>query len=130
MWDLETIVRMNAPKSKLDRPGVGTSGQPKTEAPKAEGVTATYRIHTEDINRKQVIELAGKRFDGFTVSFGIGHYKGDAEFSLILEIITSDAASIYLLAEEIRKANGQESVLVNRIESSALSVQREGLISL
>ena len=118
MFDLETIIAMNNPKLTA-KPAI--PGRPQT---------ATYRIHTEDVNRKQIIELAGKRFDGFTVSFGIGHYKGDSEFSLILEIITSDAASIYLLAEEIRKANGQESVLVNRIESSALSVQREGLISL
>lgn len=116
MFDLETIVAMNQPKV--------------TARPEPRGVTATYRIHTEDTNRPQIYALAGRRFEGFTVTYGTGFYKGESEHTLTLEIITSDAASIYLLAEEIRRANGQESVLVNRMESSALSVERNGLISL
>jgi len=116
MFDLQTIIAMNAKKV--------------TAQPELPRTVATYRIHTEDTNRPQIYALAGKRFEGFTVTYGTGFYKGESEHALTLEIITSDAASIYLLAEEIRQANGQESVLVNRMESSALSVERNGLISL
>ena len=117
MFDLATIVAMNAPKlTALPKPKVMP--------------TATYRIHTEDKNRPTIYKLAGNRFDGFTVTYGTGFYKGESEHTLVLEIITSDTVSVYLLAEEIRTANGQESVLVNRLESSALSVERGGLISL
>jgi len=117
MFDLETIVAMNAKKP---------TAQPIQCTPQ----TATYRIHTEDVNIHRILELAGKRFEGFTVVSGMGYWRGIPERTVILEIITSDAASIYLLAEEIRKVNRQESVLVNRIESSTLSVTREGLLSL
>jgi hypothetical protein len=123
MFDLETIVAMNQPKVTALK--VGEQRKPEVSAQ-----TATYRIHTEDKARPTIYKLAGKRFDGFTVTTGTGYYKGVEESTLILEIITSDSASIYLLAEEIRKANGQESVLVNRIESSAVSVEMGGLISL
>jgi hypothetical protein len=117
MWDLDTINRMNEPK-------LTAQPNPKT------GQSATYRIHTEDINRVHIYALAGLRFEGFTVTYGTGFYKGESEHTLVLEIITSDPASVYLLAEEIRMANGQESVLVNRIESSTVSVERGGLIAL
>jgi hypothetical protein len=117
MFDLETIVAMNAKKP---------TAQPIPATPQ----TATYRIHTENVNGPRILKIASARFEGFTVFYGIGYYKGEPEFSLVLEIITSDPASVYLLAEEIRKANGQESVLVNRIESSTVSVERGGLISL
>ena len=118
MFDLETIIAMNKPK---------LTAQPEITLPRQ---TATYRIHTENVNTAGIVKLASQRFEGFTVTHGIGYYKGGEEFTLILEIITSDPASVYLLAEEIRKANGQESVLVNRIESNAVSVERGGLIPL
>ena len=117
MFDLETIIAMNAPK---------LTAQPIRVTPQ----TATYRIHTEDVNRPAILKLASARFDGFTILHGTGYWKGQSEVTLVLEIITSDSASVYLLAEEIRKANGQESVLVNRLESSAVSVERGGLITL
>ena len=117
MFDLETIIAMNAKKP---------TAQPIPATPQ----TATYRIHTENVNGPRILKMASARFEGFTVFYGIGYYKGEPEFSLVLEIITSDAAGIYLLAEEIRKANRQESVMVNRIESRTLSVTREGLLSL
>lgn len=124
MFDLATIVAMNAPK-------VRPLAYPEVTADSIRaGQTATYRIHTEDKNRPTIYQLAGNRFDGFTVTYGTGFYKGESEHTLVLEIITSDTVSVYLLAEEIRTANGQESVLVNRLESSTLSVERGGLISL
>jgi hypothetical protein len=117
MWDLETIVKMNA-KNVTAKPIQDTRQ------------TATYRIHTENVDGPRILKMAAARFAGFTVFYGVGYDEGKQEFALVLEIITSDAAGVYLLAEEIRKANKQESVLVNRIESSARSVTREGLLPL
>jgi hypothetical protein len=127
MWDLETIIAMNRPKSETVTPSV----YPEVTARPDPGIareTATYRIFTEDVNRSKVLELAGKRFKGFTVTIGTGYFEGQPEDALILEIVTSDTPGVALLAEEIRKANKQESVLVSRIESSTLNVCREGLV--
>ena len=128
MFDLQTIIAMNAPKPTAQPKSVVTSNAWVGDCVRVVRKTATYRIHTEDVNRQKIYSLAGFRFDGFTATYGTGFYKGESEHTLVLEIITSDPASVYLLAEEIRLANGQESVLVNRIESSAISVERGGLV--
>ncbi len=127
MWDLETIIAMNRLKSKTVKPYVYPE---VTARPDPEFVreTATYRIFTEDVNRDKILELAGKRFKGFTVTTGTGYFEGQPEAALILEIVTSDTPGVALLAEEIRKANSQQSVLVSRIESITLNVCREGLV--
>jgi hypothetical protein len=122
MFDLETIIAMNAPKGTRGNYHEAWAKQDAKDQAKLHAVpevftpsqTATYRIHTEDVNRPTILKLAGFRFEGFTVTYGAGFWRGEAEDTLILEIITADSASVYLLAEEIRKANKQESVIVNR----------------
>jgi hypothetical protein len=81
-----------------------------------------YRILTENVNYEQTIDLISARFYGFTVLTGMGYWQGKPEHSLIVEIVPphgmgdGDARrEIEKLAYAIKKQNGQQSVLVQRI---------------
>ncbi|KKK83012.1 hypothetical protein LCGC14_2797650 [marine sediment metagenome] len=81
-----------------------------------------YRIMTEDLNRDQVIKLASKYFDGYSISkpgARSGFWKGQEEASLLIEVITSAKNKVMQLANEIKKLNNQESVLVEAIANNA-----------
>lgn len=75
-----------------------------------------YRIYTEEKNRAEVEAVTGDYFPGFTVFTGIGYYKGNKEFSMVIEIIGNDTKKdfekIVTLAEYIKTVNCQESVLI------------------
>jgi hypothetical protein len=75
-------------------------------------MTTLYRIHTE--LRPNLAELAARFFPGFTLLTGIGYWEGLAEPTAILELYgtADDAALVATLAETIRVANRQHSVLV------------------
>jgi len=75
----------------------------------------TYRIYTEDKNRECIIALTVKKFDSFTVYNAQGYWKGQAEDSLVIEIIDEDKDIRYrvnTLAYEIKILNQQEGVLI------------------
>jgi len=55
------------------------------------------------------------RFDGFTVTEGIGFWKGEQENVTILTFITDDAASVAAIAEAFKAAFRQESVLMTEV---------------
>ena len=52
------------------------------------------------------------RFDGFTVTEGVGFWKGEQESVTILTFITDDANSVSEIAEAFKTAFRQESVLM------------------
>lgn len=76
-----------------------------------------YRIFTEDVHRERIEELVSAHFDGFTLIPAIGFWKGARESSLIIEIETDDVVSVRELADSIKFANAQESVLIQHIVS-------------
>jgi len=77
---------------------------------------------TEDLNRDKVIKIANKYFDGYSISkpgARAGFWKGQEEDSLLIEVITSAKNKVMQLANEIKKLNNQESVLVEAISNNA-----------
>lgn len=82
-----------------------------------------YRILTEDKNRQEIASIVSKRFDGFTLLAGQGYWKGLAENALAIEIESAeDNATVFALADEIKRYNKQEAVLVQTLASTATLV--------
>jgi hypothetical protein len=75
-----------------------------------------YRVYTEEKNKKAIVRLLGTQFESFTVQPTLGYYRGRAEKSIVIEIVGASAQKIKLLAERIRKMNGQQSVLILRLK--------------
>ena len=77
-----------------------------------------YRILTEKtkINLTPILE---KYYDGYTVLNAKGYWKGVPEKSIVIEIVThgNEDTNIRNLAVDIRNANKQECVLVQRIKN-------------
>lgn len=78
-----------------------------------------HRIFTENKNKPDILKLTSKLFDGFTAFNATGYWKGNPEKSLCLEIITDQSSKVDLLAGRIKRANDQESVLVEVVQNSA-----------
>lgn len=80
-----------------------------------------YRIFTEDKNRLDVQMIVSDKFDGFTMLYGEGFYKGKPEPTLVIEIDTLNEKEEYYkvidIANQIRQINQQESVLVQEISA-------------
>jgi hypothetical protein len=84
------------------------------------------RICTEYKNHERVRELCAKRFDAFTIYYGLGGWKGKLEASMTIEIavLRQDADGrngqkfqAVCLCNEIKKLNDQEAVLLQYIEA-------------
>lgn len=76
-----------------------------------------YRIYTEDKNREATLKLVAASFDAFTVLEAQGYWRGTPERSIVIEIETENAKGVHKLARDIREANAQEAVLVQRTPS-------------
>lgn len=74
-----------------------------------------YRICTENTNYDEILKIIYGYFDGFTVLTGTGYWKGGKEHCLIIEITTDNVNAIEKVAYAIKKANKQESVLIETI---------------
>lgn len=77
-----------------------------------------YRILTENKNRKVILDLTSKKFDGFTTYKAQGFWKGVSERSLIIEIVTNDEFEIKELCKEIRDYNKQECILLESFNTN------------
>ncbi len=78
-----------------------------------------YRIYTKDLNNNRVQQIASKYFPGFTITKSMGYWQGQKENSVVLEIVTNKQdAKVRKLAKEIKIANKQEAVLVQRINNN------------
>ncbi len=78
-----------------------------------------YRILTENKNEYAIIVLVLQYFDNFTVYRGAGVFHGVAEPALVIEIDTGNDNifdRVRLIAQEIKKLNDQECVLVQKIQ--------------
>ena len=78
-----------------------------------------FRILTEDVNRESIYAILDSRVDGYTVSTGIGSWKGQRENSLAIDLVGYTAKTAHVIAAEIKAANKQESVLILEIPATA-----------
>ena len=83
-----------------------------------------YRILTENgvLPEKKMNHLIQHWFDSYTSYTAIGYWQGAKEQSLVIEIATEDECSVVLLADAIRKACLQQSVMIQRIECTLTMV--------
>ena len=77
-----------------------------------------YRILTEDVNRESIYSILDARIDGYTVTSATGSWKGRRENSLAVDIVGIDRAIVFEIAESIKAANKQESVLILEFASN------------
>ena len=78
-----------------------------------------YRIFTEDLNQSEIEKIVTAFYPGFTIYKAEGFWRAQKENSLIIEIVTeSDDAKISDIARQIKAANRQQAVLVQRIENN------------
>ncbi len=78
-----------------------------------------YRIFTENKNHKAIEKIIAKYFEGFTLLKGNGFWRLQKENSLIIEIVTDDTDKLINdLAKEIKEANKQQAVLVQKINNN------------
>jgi len=75
-----------------------------------------YRIHTEGKPEHidNIHRIVSQTFDGYTSTPVIGSWRGVREHAVVIEIYATRAHefAIRLVAENIKRANNQESVLV------------------
>lgn len=71
-----------------------------------------YRILTENVNLRSIIELCNNHFSGFTIIRGFGYWHNQAEQSLIIEIVTENNTAVRQLAAAIKELNQQEAIMI------------------
>ena len=78
-----------------------------------------YRIYTEDVRRKEIIKATAELFDNFTLHPTTGFFNGQAEKSIVIEIVKATDANIERLAHKIQELNGQKTMLVMSLTGTA-----------
>jgi phage-related minor tail protein len=78
-----------------------------------------YRIYTEDVRRKEIIKATSELFDNFTLHPTTGFFNGQAEKSIVIEIVKATDANIERLAHKIQELNGQKTMLVMSLTGTA-----------
>ena len=77
-----------------------------------------YRLFTEDMNQEEIEKIVAQFYPGFTIFKADGFWRLQKEGSLVVEIVTEDEdAKISEIAKQIKNANAQQSVLVQKIEN-------------
>ena len=86
-----------------------------------------FRICTEDKNREAIARILDSHVDGYALFYGTGCWKGQHEDSVSIDIIGAERATVYAIADEIRIANEQESVLVYEIDAKAVFIDARSM---
>jgi hypothetical protein len=86
-------------------------------------VSKTYRIYTEQKNKREIISLAARRFESFTIQPTTGYYRTKAEKSIVLEIVGPSEREVSQLALHIKKMNGQKSILITKTQAQAPTIR-------
>jgi hypothetical protein len=77
-----------------------------------------HRIYTEEKNKKAIVRLISEHFESFTLQPTLGYYRGRPEKSIVIEIVGAKPPEINRLADRIRKMNGQQSILILRLNTN------------
>lgn len=83
-----------------------------------------YRILTEDVNRETIYSILDSYVDGYTVTPSIGSWRGVRENSLAIDFVGVSANKVVAMAEAIRAANDQESVLILEFNTAVQFINR------
>ena len=75
-------------------------------------MSRVYRVYTEESNRDEIIRLTAKQFETFTLQPTTVYTQGKPERSMVLEFVDTRKKDVAALARDIRRPNGQKSVLV------------------
>lgn len=86
-------------------------------------VQTIHRIYTEKKNTQAIVKLLSNHFESFTIHPTLGYYRGGKEESIAIEIVGARSSQIRELAEQIRKMNGQKSVLTISFRATAESIR-------
>lgn len=82
-----------------------------------------YRIYVEDQGRVTTfaVEAGLKRhsISGATIYNAIGYWKGEREFSLVIEFVDATRAETFAFAYDLKSDLGQEAVLVVHIPATS-----------
>jgi hypothetical protein len=81
-----------------------------------------YRIYTEDADRESVVKAVSERFESFTLHSTTGYFKGQAEKSIVIEIVEAHEEAINEIARAIRAISGQKTVLVMGLRGQARKI--------
>ena len=73
-----------------------------------------YRIYTEYIHSRHIVEIVDKYFSDYSMFTGIGHYDHKKERCLVIEIIANanSKADVIAICREINSDNHQEYCFV------------------
>jgi hypothetical protein len=109
-------------------PGIGPGTYDKSALARAQESQAQigrhqptlFRLYTE--SRENIPQLVSRYFEGFTVYRAVGYWQGQPEASDSIDILTdsSDIRSIFYLAEDIRRENAQQCVVVTWFDAQGL----------
>jgi hypothetical protein len=86
-------------------------------------VQTIHRIYTEKKNTRAIVKLLSDHFESFTIHPTLGYYRGGKEESIAVEIVGARSSQVRNLAEQIRKMNGQRSILTISFRASAESIR-------
>lgn len=86
-----------------------------------------YRIYTEDVRRREIIKATARQFDNFTLHPTTGFYDGQAEKSIVIEIVKATDEQIETLARKIQELNGQKTILIMSLSGEAAVRHADGI---
>jgi hypothetical protein len=81
-----------------------------------------FKVYTEDKDGDAARDIAAAHFDGFTLTRGVGCWRGTFEASQCFEIDTEDSALVYAFARALKSALAQSAVLVVEVSSHSVLV--------
>lgn len=70
-----------------------------------------HRLYTEDVNRKQILDIVSKYVDSYTVFPSMGVWNTVQENSICIEMTGASFQDVAVVAQAIKDANNQEAVL-------------------
>ncbi len=86
--------------------------------------SSVYRIYTEEKNKRDIVRLAARQFESFTLQPTLGFYQGKPEKSIVIEFVGASERSVTRLALRIQQMNGQKSVLVMKVNARTKLTRR------
>jgi hypothetical protein len=82
-----------------------------------------HRLYTERKNKRLIIRLLGEHFESFTLQPVTGYYQGNSEKAIVVEIVGATPSAIRKVAAQIKKMNGQKSILTVRFPAQSSSIR-------
>jgi hypothetical protein len=78
-----------------------------------------HRLYTEQKNKRLITRLLKEHFESFTLQPVTGYYRGNSEKAIVVEIVGATPSAIRKVAEQIKKMNGQKSILAIRFPAKS-----------